>query len=79
MLLNKNDNTYNVDKTFDYFTIKSLVIQSLEKVVREELNRHIASINLHELDIQEDEDIIANTSNNLFDDQDDDNKNYQHH
>jgi hypothetical protein len=75
MLLNKKDNTYNADKTFDYFTIKSMVIQSLEKIVREELNRHIASINLQELDIQEDEEdsiIAANTSNNLFDDQDDD-------
>jgi hypothetical protein len=47
-----------------------MVIQSLENIVREELNRHIARINLHKifLDIQqEDEDsIIANSSNNLF-------------
>jgi hypothetical protein len=55
MLLNKKDNTYNVDKTFDYSTIKSMVIQSLEKIVREELNRHIGSINLHKIapDIQD--------------------------
>jgi hypothetical protein len=49
MLLNKKDNTYNVDKTFDYFTVKSMVIESLEKIVREELNRRIANINLHKI------------------------------
>ena len=51
-----------------------MVIQSLENIVREELNRHIARINLHKIDIdvQVDEDIvIANTSNNLFEDQHD--------
>ena len=49
-----------------------MVIQSLENIVREELNRRMASINLHKIHIQDDEDIvIANTSNNLFDDQDD--------
>ena len=48
-----------------------MVIQSLENIVREELNRHIASINLHKIHIQEDEKdiVIANTSNNLFDSQ----------
>ena len=74
MLLNKKDNAYNVDKTFDYSTIKAMVIESLEKIVKEELDRRIASINLHKIDIQEDEeDIIANTSN-LFDDQHDNNE-----
>jgi len=48
MLLDKKDNTYNADKTFDYFTIKSMIIQSL-KIVREGLNRHIASINLYKI------------------------------
>ena len=49
-----------------------MVIQSLENIVREELNRHIASINLHKINVTEDEDIvIANTSNNLLDDQND--------
>ena len=72
-MFHTTDKLYSIDKKIDYFTVRSMVIQSLEKVVREELNRHIASINLHELDIQEDEDIIANTSNNLFDYQDDDN------
>jgi hypothetical protein len=79
MLLNKKDNTYNVDKTFDYFTIKAMVIESLEKIVRQELNLHIGCINLHKIiDIQEDEDkediIIANTSKNLFGSQDDNNE-----
>jgi hypothetical protein len=66
---------YNIDK-IDYFTVRSMVIQSLEKIAREELNRHIASINLHKiaLDIQredkEEDVIIANSSNNLIDDQD---------
>jgi hypothetical protein len=73
MLFDKKDNTYNADKTFDYFTIKSMVIQSLEKIVREELNRHMASINLHKIiDIQQEDKedvVIANTGNNLSDDQ----------
>ncbi|MBV9177073.1 MAG: hypothetical protein JO297_08540 [Nitrososphaeraceae archaeon] len=77
MLLNKKYNTYNVEKTFDYFTIKAMAIQSLEKIVRQELNRHnIASINLHKIDTHEDkEDIVTtNTANNLFGSQDDDTK-----
>ena len=70
-------NTYSVDKKIDYFTVRSMVIRSLEKLVREALNRHMTSINLHKIidGIKEDkEDIIiaANTSNNLFDHQDDD-------
>ena len=72
MLPNKKDNTYNVDKTFDYSTIKSMVIKSLEKIVRQELYLHIGCVNLHKIDIQGIEDIaIANTSNNLFEDQHD--------
>jgi hypothetical protein len=65
----------NIDKKIDYFTVRSMVIQSLENIVREELNRRIASINLHKraLHIQGDEDIIANTGN-LFDDQHDNNE-----
>ena len=55
-----------------------MVIQSLENIVREELNRHIARINLHEtfFDIQQEDkedSIIANSSNNLLDDQVDNN------
>jgi hypothetical protein len=69
-------NTYSVDKKIDYFTVRSMVIRSLEKLVREELNQHITSINLHKIidGIKEDKEdiIIANTGNNLFDHQDDD-------
>ena len=69
------DNAYSIDKKIYYSIVRSMVIQSLEKIVREDLNRHIGSINLHEtIDIQEDEDIIADISNNLFDYQDDDTK-----
>jgi len=34
------DNAYNVDKKIDYSTVRSMVMRSLEKIVREELNRH---------------------------------------
>ena len=74
-MFDTDNNAYNVDKKIDYSTIRSMVMRSLEKIVREELNRHIASINLHKIldGIQEDEeDIIASTSSNLFDYQDDD-------
>jgi hypothetical protein len=40
-----------------YFAVRSMVIQSLENIVREELNRHIARINLHKtaLDLQQEQ------------------------
>jgi hypothetical protein len=65
------NNTFNIDKKFDYSTVRGMVIQSLEKSVREELNRHMGSVNLHKIDIQGDEDVIVTNTNNLFDDQDD--------
>jgi hypothetical protein len=73
------DKAYNIDKKIDYFTVRSMVIRSLENIVREELNRHIASIGLHKIidGIQEDDDediIIANTNNNLVDYQHDNTK-----
>ena len=34
------NNAYNIDKKIDYSTVRSMVIRSLEKIVREELNRH---------------------------------------
>jgi hypothetical protein len=74
MLLDKKDNTYNVGKTFDYFTIKAMVIESLEKIVRTELNQRIGSINLYKKDTHEDI-VISSTANNLFGSQDDDNNN----
>jgi hypothetical protein len=71
MLPNKKDNIYNVDKTFDYFTIKAMAIQSLEKIATKELNQHMASINLHKIDIQGVEDIVIANTSNLSDDQPD--------
>jgi hypothetical protein len=68
---------YNIDKKIDYFAVRSMVIQSLEKIVREELNQHIASINLHKIALdmqQEDKEDIIIASNNLFDHQDYDTK-----
>ena len=46
------DNAYNVDKKIDYSTVKSMVIQSLEKIVREELNRHSSQrrVNLNKME-----------------------------
>jgi hypothetical protein len=75
-MFDTTDKTYNLDKNIDYFTIKSMVIESLEKIVRQELNRHIASINLHKIDTDEDKEdiVIASTANNLFGSQDDNNK-----
>src|SRR5205085_9971320 len=52
--------------------VRGMVIQSLKKIVREEINRHIESVNLHKIDIQGDEDVIVANTHNLFDDQDDD-------
>jgi hypothetical protein len=77
MFLNKKDNTYNVGKTFDYFTLKAMVIQSIEKIVREELTRHIRCTNLHKIDTHENKEgiVISSTSNNLFSSQDDNNNN----
>jgi hypothetical protein len=76
-MFNTTYQTYYIDKKIDYFAVRSMVIP-LENIVREELNRHIASINLHKIidGIQEDKEdiIIASTNSNLFDDQDDDAK-----
>ena len=34
----------NIDKKIDYFAVSSMVIQSLENILREELNQRIGSI-----------------------------------
>jgi hypothetical protein len=52
---------YNIDKKIDYFAVRSMVILSLENIVREELNRHIARINLNKIALaiqQEDKEIV---------------------
>jgi hypothetical protein len=38
------NNIYNIDKEFDYPTIKGIVIQSLEKIVKEEVLKKTANI-----------------------------------
>jgi ribosomal protein L18E len=66
------DNSYNVDKKIDYSTVRSMVIRSLEKIVREDLNRHSSQrrVDLNKMEEEgEEEDVvvvIANT-NHLFD------------
>src|SRR6476660_10402169 len=65
-MLNTSDNVYNVDKIIDYSTVRSMVIRSLEKIVREELNRHSAQrrVNLHK--VEEEEDVVIADTNHLF-------------
>ena len=60
------DNAYNVDKIIDYSTVRSMVIRSLEKIVREELNRHSSQrrVNLHK--VEEEEDVVIADTNHLF-------------
>jgi hypothetical protein len=38
------NNIYNIDREFDYPTIKGIVIQSLEKIVKEEVLKNTANI-----------------------------------
>jgi hypothetical protein len=66
------DNAYNVDKKIDYSTVRSMVIRSLEKIVREELNRHSSQgrVNLNKTEEEgEEEDVIVVSAgtNHLFD------------
>ena len=63
------DNAYNVDKKIDYSAVISMVIRSLEKIVREELNRHGSQrrVNLNKMEEEKDVVVIAGT-NHLFDD-----------
>ena len=60
-------NAYNVDKKIDYFTVRSMVMRSLEKIFREELNRHSSQRRVNLNKTEEDEVVIADT-NHLFDD-----------
>ena len=66
------DNAYNVDKKIDYSTVRSMVMRSLEKIVREELNRHSSQgrVNLNKTEEEgEEEDVIVVSAgtNHLFD------------
>jgi hypothetical protein len=60
------DNAYNVDKKIDYYTVRSMIIRSLEKIVREELNRHSSQRRVNLNKTEEDVVVIAGT-NHLFD------------
>src|ERR1051325_5787425 len=68
-MLDIADNSYNVDKKIDYSTVRSMVIRSLEKIVREELNRHSSQrrVNLHKVVKEEEEDVVIADTNHLFD------------
>ena len=63
------DNAYNVDNKIDYYTVRSMVMRSLEKIVREELNRHSSqrSVNLHKMEEEEDVVVVIANTNHLFD------------
>jgi hypothetical protein len=66
------DNAYDVDKKIDYYTVRSMIMRSLEKIVREELNRHSSQrrVNLNKMEEEEEEEdvvVIAGTKY-LFDD-----------
>jgi hypothetical protein len=65
-------NAFNIDKKFGYSAVRGMVLQSLEKIVREEINRRMGSINLQKIGIQRDEDdIVVANSGNPFDYHDD--------
>ena len=66
-MFDRVNNAYNVDKKIDYSTVRSMIIRSLEKIVREELNRHSSQrkVNLNKTE-EEDVVVIAGT-NYLFD------------
>jgi len=56
------NNIYNIDREFDYATIKDIVIQSLEKIVKEEVIKN--TVNIPQDTIFEDTD-YSNNLNNL--------------
>ena len=71
-MFDTDNNAYDVDKKIDYSTVRSMVIRSLEKIVREELNRHSSQrrVNLYKMEEEAKEEdvvgVIADT-NHLFD------------
>ena len=73
-----NNNTYNIDRIFDYVTLKEMVLQSLKKMLREEISRqhHLSQqqqqpiINQHKMEeeeaiTEEDDDHNPNNNNSL--------------
>ncbi|MGA7044254.1 MAG: hypothetical protein WBY71_11340, partial [Nitrososphaeraceae archaeon] len=63
------DNAHNVCKKTDYSTVRSIVIRSLEKIVREELNRHSSQrrVNLNKMEEEKDVAVVIANTNHLFD------------
>ena len=63
------DNAYNVDKKIDYYTVRSMVMRSLEKIVREELNRHSSQrrVNLNKMEEEKEDVVVIANTNHLFD------------
>jgi hypothetical protein len=41
MLIDKPTNIYNINRNFDYATIKVMILKSFEKIVRKEFNRRL--------------------------------------
>jgi hypothetical protein len=70
-MFDTDNNAYNVDKKIDYSTIRSIVMRSLEKVVREELNRHNShrrvNLNKMEEEWKEEDVVVIACTNHLFD------------
>ena len=68
-MFDTSDNAYNVDKKIYYSAVRLMIIRSLEKIVREELNRPSSqrSVNLHKMEEEEEEDVIIAGTNHLFD------------
>ena len=74
-----NNNTYNIDRIFDYVTLKEMVLESLKKMLREEISRqhHLSQqqqqpiINQHKIEEEEaiteedDDDYNPNNNNSL--------------
>ena len=53
-MFDTDNNAYNVDKKIDYSTIRSMIMRSLEKIVREELNRLVRRSHLNKMEEEED-------------------------
>ena len=70
-MLDTADNAYNVDKKIDYSTIRSMIMRSLEKTVREELDRHTSqrrvNLNKTEEEGKEEDVVVIAGTNHLFD------------
>jgi hypothetical protein len=65
-----NNNTYNIDRIFDYVTLKEMVLESLKKMLREEISKQQQPIiNQHKMEEEEaipkDDDHDSNNNNSL--------------